>query len=70
MQILSGKGIKASKVGYFRHESNVRDALIVLVRKRTFYRKNSKNVFLVIVASNFQDMGVSHVTFVTKIAYF
>ena len=26
MKILSGEGIKASKVGYFGHESNVRDA--------------------------------------------
>ena len=28
MKILPGEGIKASKVGYFRHESNVRDAHI------------------------------------------
>ena len=34
MKILSGECIKASKVGYVRHESNVRDAQILNLTKK------------------------------------
>ena len=34
MKILSGEYIKASKVGYVRHESNVRDAQILNLTKK------------------------------------
>ena len=42
MKILSGEYIKASKVGYVRHESNVRDAQILNLTKKK-WPENGQN---------------------------